>query len=191
VAQLKMARRTARLILRRFELSDLDELAELYADADVCRYLYWEPRNKEQTLEMLERKIARSDDHEIENVLPVAVALGDTNQLIGDFLLRWKADEHSQGEVGGSLLPQHQGRGYAVEIYAELLHIGFEKANLHRIVGRCDARNVASIRSLEKAGLHQEAHLIENEFVKGEWTDEVILALRRSEWLARIRKSNG
>ncbi len=111
---MKMARRTARLILRRFELSDLDELAALYADADVCRYLYWEPRNKEQTLEMLERKIARSDEHEIENVLPVAVALGDTNQLIGDFLLRWKADEHSQGEVGGSLLPQHQGNGNAV-----------------------------------------------------------------------------
>jgi RimJ/RimL family protein N-acetyltransferase len=27
-----------------------------------------------------------------------------------------------------------------------------------------------------------EARLIENEFVKGEWTDEVILAIRREQW---------
>jgi RimJ/RimL family protein N-acetyltransferase len=38
---------------------------------------------------------------------------------------------------------------------------------------------------LEKVGLQREAHLIENEFVKGEWTDEVVLAIRRNQWLAR------
>ena len=27
-----------------------------------------------------------------------------------------------------------------------------------------------------------EAHLVENEFVKGEWTDELIYAILRREW---------
>jgi hypothetical protein len=33
-----------------------------------------------------------------------------------------------------------------------------------------------------KGGQVREAHLIENEFVKGEWTDEVVLAIRKSQW---------
>jgi RimJ/RimL family protein N-acetyltransferase len=70
-------------------------------------------------------------------------------------------------------------------VYHELLEIGFENYQLHRIIGRSDGRNAASIRSLEKAGLHQEAHLVENEFVKGEWTDEVVLAIRREQWERR------
>ena len=30
--------------------------------------------------------------------------------------------------------------------------------------------------------MRREAHLIENEFVKGEWTDELIYAILRREW---------
>jgi RimJ/RimL family protein N-acetyltransferase len=38
---------------------------------------------------------------------------------------------------------------------------------------------------MTRAGLRREAHLVENEFVKGEWTDELIHAILRSEWAAR------
>jgi RimJ/RimL family protein N-acetyltransferase len=89
--------------------------------------------------------------------------------------------------MGGSLHPDVHGRGYAGEIYRELLTLAFDKYDLHRVIGRCDARNAASIRSLAKAGLHQEARLEENEFVKGEWTSEVVMALLQREW----RTTNG
>jgi RimJ/RimL family protein N-acetyltransferase len=52
---------------------------------------------------------------------------------------------------------------------------------MHRIAGRLDGRNTASARVLERAGLRREAHLVENEFVKGELT----YAILRREWLAR------
>jgi RimJ/RimL family protein N-acetyltransferase len=105
--------------------------------------------------------------------------------------MRWINNEHRQGEMGGSLHPQHHGKGLAVEVYRELLEIGFGQFSLHRIVGRCDARNVASIRALEKAGLVREAHFIENEFVKGEWTDEVVLAIRKAQWERREADERG
>jgi RimJ/RimL family protein N-acetyltransferase len=35
-------------------------------------------------------------------------------------------------------------------------------------------------------GLREEAHFIENEFVKGEWTDEIVMAIRKSEWSRRF-----
>jgi RimJ/RimL family protein N-acetyltransferase len=182
VAQLTHVHHTARLTLRAFELSDLDDLAGIYEYEQVNRYLYWEPRSREESLAALERHLARPTETVEDNVLPIAVLLRDTTRVIGDFLLRWEHNVHRQGEIGGSIHPDFQGRGYASEIYLELLDIAFGEHELHRVVGRCDARNSASVRSLEKAGLRQEARLIENEFVKGEWTDEIIMAIRRSEW---------
>jgi RimJ/RimL family protein N-acetyltransferase len=182
MAQLLIDRHTARLILRPFEPDDLDDLVLLYGREDVARYLYWGPRDQKESLSALERHMQRPLEIIDDNVLPVAVVLSATGRVIGDFMLRWTKNEHHQGECGGSLHPDYHGRGLAVEIYRELLEIGFVQYSLHRIMGRCDARNTASIRSLEKAGLRVEARLIENEFVKGEWTDEVILAIRREQW---------
>ncbi|MFZ1062301.1 MAG: GNAT family protein [Acidimicrobiales bacterium] len=185
MAQLLVPRQTNRLTLRAFDASDLDGLTSLYSRDDVNRFLYSEPKGREQLRSVLEAKLTRPVEIIEKNVMPVAVVVRDTNRLIGDFILRWDANQHRQGEIGGSLHPDYQGQGLAVETYAVLLEIGFSELNLHRIFGRCDARNTASIRALEKAGLQREAHFIENEFVKGEWTDEVVLAIRRNQWLAR------
>jgi RimJ/RimL family protein N-acetyltransferase len=175
---------TERLVLRSFERSDLDDLAVIFQDESVNRYLYSVPRTREQTLEALEKRIHLDDATQIENILHVAIELRDSRRLIGDFMLRWHDDEHHQGEMGGSLNPEHHGRGYAPEIYGALLELAFNRYDLHRVVGRCDGRNAPSVRSLEKSGLRQEAHFVENEFVKGEWTDEIVLAILRRDWVA-------
>jgi RimJ/RimL family protein N-acetyltransferase len=184
VVQLDSTLHTPRLDLRRFTLDDLDDLALLFEREDVTRYLYYPVRDRDETLEVLKSRLAKPEgvsDSE-KNVLSFAVHERAGGRLVGDFMLAWDVNEHHQAEMGGSLHPDVHGRGYATEIYGALLELAFTRFDRRRVVGRCDARNVASVRSLEKAGLHQEAHLIENEFVKGEWTDEIILAIRRSEW---------
>ncbi|MFY9783473.1 MAG: GNAT family protein [Acidimicrobiales bacterium] len=182
MVQLAQPITTSRLVLRRPRLEDLDDFVLIFEREDVTRYLYWEPRDRDTTLEILRTRVERSQELEKENVIHVAIERRAQPGVIGDFMLRWEENEHRQGETGGSLHPDFHGLGYAAEIYGALLVLAFEKYHLHRVVGRCDGRNTASIRSLEKAGFHQEARLVENEFVKGEWTDEVIMALRRDEW---------
>jgi RimJ/RimL family protein N-acetyltransferase len=66
-----------------------------------------------------------------------------------------------------------------------MLALGFDGLGLHRIVGRLDARNTASARVLEKLGMRREAHFVSNEYLKGEWTDELVYALLDEEWRAR------
>lgn len=174
MARLDPARETGRLRLRPFEGRDLDRLTELVADPSVNRYLYSEPRTADEARTLLDDRLARDPD---EPRMNVCVALRLSDEMVGDFVLRWDPT-HRQGEMGGSLLPGHQGHGYATEVYGVLLGVAFDELDLHRVVGRCDARNRASIRSLERAGLRREAHLVENEFVKGDWTSEVVLAQR-------------
>jgi RimJ/RimL family protein N-acetyltransferase len=93
--------------------------------------------------------------------------------------------EHRQGEIGFVLDPRHQGRGYATEAAAALLALAFETYGLHRVTGRLEPRNAPSARVLERLGMRREAHLIENEWVKGEWQSEVIYAMLDREFLTR------
>jgi RimJ/RimL family protein N-acetyltransferase len=40
---------------------------------------------------------------------------------------------------------------------------------------------------MERLGMRREAHLLENEFVKGEWADEFDYAMLEREWRALPR----
>jgi RimJ/RimL family protein N-acetyltransferase len=104
--------------------------------------------------------------------------------LVGEVVLHYRSVEHSLGEVGFTLHPDHGGRGYATEAAAVMLELGFDGFGLHRIIGRLDARNDRSARVLERLGMRREAHLRENEWVKGEWTDEIVYAVLHREWAA-------
>jgi RimJ/RimL family protein N-acetyltransferase len=66
-----------------------------------------------------------------------------------------------------------------------VLALAFDTYDLHRVHGRLEAGNVASARVLEKLGMRKEAHLIENEWVKGEWQSEAVYALLAREWRER------
>ncbi len=117
----------------------------------------------------------------------LAAVLADRRQVIGELTLVCQSKEHQQGEIGFVFNPEFQGMGYATEASKELLSIGFEVYDFHRISGRCDARNVASYRVMEKLGMRREAHFIHNEIFKGEWGDELVYAILREEWFNASR----
>lgn len=176
---------TERLLLRPYEDGDAESLYAIQRRRDVTRYLYWEPRSRADVRRMIERRKPLTQlEHESDGLLLAAI-LRTTGTLIGDVSLRWISEEHGQGEVGFALHPDHQGHGYATEAAALMLRLGFRGLELHRIIGRCDARNMPSAGVLERLGMRREAHLIENEFVKGEWCSEFLYAILADEWLAR------
>jgi RimJ/RimL family protein N-acetyltransferase len=184
MAQLAETIETPRLLIRNFESGDLDVLAEILGDESVNRFLYTQARTHDESVAALATRMSTSGEDDEDQLLRVAVELKDPRVLIGDFMLRWRNDVHRQGEFGGSLHPRYHGQGFATEVYRGLLELAFDRHDLHRVYGQCDARNIASVRSLEKAGLRREAHLVENEYVKGEWTDEIVLAILQREWRA-------
>lgn len=176
---------TDRLSLRPLAMDDLDAMYAIHRREDICRYLYWQPHDRAETREWLAHRVNQTRFDHIRDMIAFAVQRRDTGAVIGWANLRLTSVEHSQGEIGYVLHPDHHGRGFATEVAIVLLRTGFEGAGLHRICARCDGRNVASAKVMERAGMRREAHLRENEFVKGEWTDEVIYGLLAKEWSVR------
>ena len=175
---------TERLRLRPYEDGDIDDFVAIHTHPDVPRYLYWGIRSRKELESVLAGKIERMALARRGDSVDVAVIVRATGALAGSVSLTWIDNEHRQGEIGFILHPAHQGNGYATEAARELLRVGFEELGLHRIAGRLDGRNAASARVLERLGMRREAHLLENEYVKGEWTDEVVYALLAREWAA-------
>lgn len=47
--------------------------------------------------------------------------------------------------------PAYHGRGLAAEAAEVMLRLGFDGLGLHRIIGRCDGRNIASVLAIVAA----------------------------------------
>jgi RimJ/RimL family protein N-acetyltransferase len=177
--------RTRRLVLRPYTPDDLDDLYRIQSRQDVTRYLYWAARDRDEVREALEKKIRSSVLGDEGDELTLAVVLPETGVVVGEVLLVWLSREQRQGEIGYVFHPDHGGRGYATEAAEVVLRLGFEGLGLHRVIGRLDGRNTASARVLERLGMRREAHFVQNEVVRGEWTDEIVYAMLEDEWRAR------
>ena len=173
---------TARLRLRALTLDDVGALHAIHSRDDIVRWLYWDVQDEDEVHASLEAYIA------IPPESGVVLAIERDGELIGRANLA--IGEHRQGELGFIVHPDHQGQRYATEAAEAMLELSFETYDLHRVAGSVEPRNMASVRVLERLGMRKEAHLIENEWVRGEWQSELSYAILAAEWRA-LRASRG
>jgi RimJ/RimL family protein N-acetyltransferase len=174
--------RTRRLSLRPLTGRDIDALLTYRADAEVCRYLPFEPMTRADIEQHLASRWAGTWLTDEGQELRLGVELAPTGELIGDVVLFWHSREHRGGEIGYVLNPGFQGHGYATEAARAVLSLGFEVLGLHRIVARIDERNEASAGIARRLGMRQESRLVHNEVFKGEWRTRLDFAMLADEW---------
>jgi RimJ/RimL family protein N-acetyltransferase len=175
---------TARLLLRPLDpAADIDAVHAYQSREDVCRYIPYSPRTRDEVAARLaDPEKNRPSIDEEGQALNLAVIVRDTGALVGDVMLFYRSAEHQSGEMGYVLNPDYQGNGYATEACRALLDLAFDGLKLHRVIARIDERNGASAAVLRRLGMRQEAVLVENEWFKGEWTNEIDFAILASEW---------
>ncbi|HET6444075.1 MAG TPA: GNAT family N-acetyltransferase [candidate division Zixibacteria bacterium] len=83
-----------------------------------------------------------------------AVTLRETSNLIGAIGIVFK--EHDRGEMGYWIGQPHWNQGYATEAALALIDYGFSGLLLNKITASHLARNPASGRVMEKAGMNYE-----------------------------------
>jgi RimJ/RimL family protein N-acetyltransferase len=173
---------TERLLLRPYRPDDLDALLDLFGRAEVSRYLLWEPMDREAATVLLGRRLTGSRIAKEGDGILLVVTERASDRFVGEVMLRLTSAASRQGEIGWSIHPDMQGRGYATEAAREMLRLGFDGLGLHRIMADSDPRNAASIKVMEKLGMRREAHHVDSMFLKGEWVGAVVGAMLESEW---------
>jgi len=176
---------THRLRLRPFTRGDVEAVFAYRQREDVARFLFDSPMSHETVTEAIQQRISQSAVEQEGDKLVLAVDLRETGELVGEISLIWRSEIARQGELGYIFNPLFHGHGYATEASEALLRIGFEDLGLHRIMARCDARNRASWRVMERLGMRREAHFREHARFKGEWDEEFVYAILEDEWAAR------
>jgi RimJ/RimL family protein N-acetyltransferase len=180
---------TPRLLLRTMTSADVDEVHAYQSREDVCRYLLFEPRSREQVAEKVDQharavRLAADGDY-----LQLALELRDTQEapgrLIGDSYFTIASTEHSRGEIGWTMHPEFTGRGYASEAARAVLGLAFDTLGLHRVFAELDPRNDASIALCRRLGMREEAYFVQDMMFEGDWADTGLYAILDEEWQRR------
>lgn len=182
LAELTFPIETTRLRLRPFTLADVDAVHAYQSLEEVARYQYWEPRSREEVAAEVAKWMEPDGTPEAPLSMVFAVTLKDSGALIGDMVLLFRDWEARQGELGFSFNPAYAGRGYATEAATAVMDLGFGHFGLHRIFGRCDARNDRSWALMQRLGMRREAHFREHARFKGVWDEEFYYAMLAREW---------
>jgi RimJ/RimL family protein N-acetyltransferase len=180
--------RTERLLLRLETPGDTGDVFSYQSREDVCRYLLFEPRSRDEVAERMVRNGAATTLGKDGDYLQLAVELPATAdapaRVIGDLYFTIASLENSKGEIGWTLHPDFTGRGYAAEAARAVLRLAFEELELHRVIAELDPRNNASIALCKRLGLREEAFFVKDLWFKGDWADTGMYAILRDEWLA-------
>jgi RimJ/RimL family protein N-acetyltransferase len=179
---------TPRLSARTFLLTDVEAFVSYRADVEVARYQSWSDYTSELGMALIEAM------QEAEPGVPggwyqFALEERTSGQLVGDLALKVDEYEPRLAEVGFTLAPEQQGRGYGAEALRGLLGFAFETFELHRIIAVTDARNSPAATLLERVGMRREGHFVENIFFKGAWGSEFLFAILEQEWATQTRRA--
>ena len=171
-----------RVTLRPLTEADFADHCRLFGDPSVVRYLYEEVMTGEVVRDHFDKRVwmGLPETGEWANL-----AVEHEGQFLGEVGFGLSDAEHGICEVGYVFLPEAGGRGLATEAVVETVDLCFRSWRCHRVTARMDGRNERSAAMARRVGMREEAHFRENEWVKGEWTDEKVFAVLRGEWTAR------
>lgn len=172
-----------RVALRWLQARDVPDLFAVFGDPEVMRYWSRPPMEVLAEAEALLHEIHAL--HAQRSLFQWAVALLDSDRVIGTCTLFHLDRTHRRAEIGYALRRAHWGQGLASEAVATLIQFAFGTLDLHRLEADVDPRNKRSLRLLERLGFEREGHLRERYHVGGESQDAVLLGLLRPNWDAR------
>ncbi|MBU1142201.1 MAG: GNAT family N-acetyltransferase [Firmicutes bacterium] len=141
---------TKRLILRPFEYKDINDVHEYASDPDITKYMLFGPNTLEETKSFV-HLIVETWYHE-EPLKHYEMIVEKDGQVLGAVSIHL-ADDLLEGEMGWILKSSYWNQGYITEAATALKEFAIMELKVKRIVSHCDARNIGSMKVMEKIGL--------------------------------------
>ena len=158
--------KTERLVLRNLMPQDADVMFD-YRNNEICsRYQKGQTKDCAEIAKMIERR--RADVLSAEAPFMVAVALKETDEMIGEIVVKPKADTI---ELGYTFSYRYHRRGYAFEALTVLIDQLHRMAPDRAFISFVEPQNIASMGLLRKLGYRDMGYVPEIESqMFGKWT---------------------
>lgn len=170
---------TDRTLLRLHRRDDAAALLRYYSRPEVARYLLDEPWDEKLAEERIVQHMGKTGLEGRNRSL--AVVVEHEGEVIGDVTVWLNDGTGKKAEIGWVFSPDAGGQGLATEAIGALVRALFAEHGLHRLEAQMDARNAPSARLAERLGMDREAHLRQNWWSKGQWTDTLVFGLLAGE----------
>lgn len=142
---------TLYLFIRGFKDTDSVDLYEYLSKPDIYAF---EPGQPISLSEAEKLAIERSKGRDF-----YAVVLKENEKMIGHLYFKQIDPQVMMTwELGYIFNPMYHRKGYASEAARALIEFAFQNDKVHRIMARCDPKNPASWKLLEKIGFRREGH---------------------------------
>jgi RimJ/RimL family protein N-acetyltransferase len=180
---------TPRLALRPLQPSDAGPMFRYRSRPDVWRFQIWKPAGEAEVRAFIEG-LAKTDPGTPGTWLCLAITARESGEMIGDVGLRFPEREAGSVEIGITLSPAAQKRGFAAETLEEVFRFLFLSLGIERILASVDPRNSSSLRLMQRMGMRRETYLHGARIIRGETVDDAIYVLRKSEFSAEDRPAH-
>ncbi len=164
--------RTERLLLRRPEHSDLEDLHQVFSDPAAMRYWstlpHTEPAQTEAYIEEIQGAHDRLGSEFVVELAGCAIG---------------KAGIWDAIEIGFILHRDFWGRGIGTEAASAVIDHGFSTMGLEEVTADVDPRNAASLRLLAGLGFEETGREKATLMLGDEICDSIYLAVSHPRWL--------
>jgi RimJ/RimL family protein N-acetyltransferase len=176
---------TDRLLIRNMNSKDAESFFAYKSLPECTQFQYWRPK----TLGEIQQFIIDMEGTRLNTPgtwLQLAVCLKVDGRMIGDIGLHFLAEEDAQVELGYTISPEFQHKGYATETVRAIVSYLFSELGKHRITASVDPLNAPSAAVLKLVGFRQEAHFKKSVFMDGQWQDDCVYAILEDEFNGKL-----
>lgn len=173
---------TNRLILRKFELTDAEDMYNNWANDDnVTRYITWAThKNIEETNKVVEGYVNESVR---DNYYHWCIVLKETNEVVGSIGAFRLFEDLKLFEIGYCIGTKFWNKGITTEAMKALIKFFFEEVGVNRIEARHDTNNPSSGKVMIKSGLKFEGILRQAGKNNSGIVDSAVYAILKEEFI--------
>jgi RimJ/RimL family protein N-acetyltransferase len=171
--------------LEYFTANDFEQLKEWITDEEILMNWSGALFSFPLTQKSLDWYIENVNDTRHSDAFVYKVTETVTGIVIGHISLGGISRKNRAGRISRVLVsPAYQGKGYCCQMVKQVLKIGFEELQLHRISLGVYDFNKAAIRCYQKAGLVIEGTSRDCLLFNGEWWSLVEMGILENDWAA-------
>lgn len=180
---------TANLKLDALRREDAGALFAYRHDPAVTRWQGWKPASVADAVAFIEAQQGAAPDV-VGTWWQRAIRSRDSGALVGDLGLHFIDD--ATVELGITIAPTQQRRGYAGEALEVALDFVFGGLRKHRVIASVLAENVACVRLLEELGMRMVSESHSSRLhPRADCVHELMFELLDREWLAPPADESG